>query len=174
MVNGWENDKCWADGYLDTVKCLLGRHLIGSATKDDDQLRNTDLIVLKLEVIRVAVRIRKPQYFTPQFAPEFTIRASRPGGTETELNKIIAGWGDYFFYGFAEEQPGRLLGWTLGDLKIFRAWFSCALTANGQPPGRAYSNTDRSSTFRVFRWADLPADFIIAQRLKIAEPAIPF
>ena len=59
----------------------------------EDAERNTDLIVLKLDAVRIACRVRNHEYIT-RYGDEFTIRAERPSGVKTELAKIIDGWGD--------------------------------------------------------------------------------
>ena len=111
----WIEDKRWADRFLPEIKSLIGTHLIGDAPKDEDALRNTDLIVLGMRAIRIAVRIRKNEYLQ-QYGDQFTIRSSRPNEIETELTKIIKGWGDYFFYGFSDVEGIRLDKWFLADL----------------------------------------------------------
>ena len=59
-----------------------------------------------------------------QYGSEFTIRAGRPSGAKTELTKIIEGWGDYFFYGFADPTEIYLAQWLIGSLNAFRLWHS--------------------------------------------------
>jgi hypothetical protein len=164
-MRGWENDKTWTDLFLPEIKAILGQHLIGAAPLEEDQHRNTDLIVLRMEAVRIACRIRRAvglqgQSYLEKYGTQFTIRAGRPSGQETELTKIIKGWGHYFFYGFADE---RLVRWALGDLNIFRLWFNRELARRkGVAPGESRPNGDGSSHFRAFNWADLPTDFLIA------------
>ena len=62
MAN-WENDKRWSDKFLPEIKMILGLHLIGEPPIEEDCERNTDLIVLKMEPVRIACRIRKYKYF---------------------------------------------------------------------------------------------------------------
>ena len=50
----------------------------------------------------------------------------------------------------------------LGDLKVFRLWFSEELAR----PKRRWadqSNPDGSSDFKAFRIADLPSGFVVAR-----------
>src|SRR4030042_5530071 len=109
MANGWGRDKQWSDRFIPEIKGILGQYLIGEA-KEEDQERNTDLIVLKMEVVRVACRIRKYEYII-KYGDEFTIRSSRPSGAKTELTKILEGWGNYLFYGFSNEHENQLYKW---------------------------------------------------------------
>jgi hypothetical protein len=146
--------------YLDHLKAIVGRHLVAEAPANEDMTHNTDLIVLRLDAVRIACRVRRESYLS-RYGDQFTIRSTRPNGT-TELAKIIEGWGDYVLYGFGAENGPRLVRWTLGDLKVFRLWFARETARTGKPPGIAKPNPDGSSHFRAFRYADLPAEFIIA------------
>jgi len=161
-MKDWEKDKRWTDALLPQVKSILGRHLIGDAPLEEDAERNTDLIVLRLDAVRIACRIRTYEYYL-RYPDEFTIRAGRPSGIKTELTKIIEGWGNYFFYGFASADKAYLVKWTLGDLNAFRIYFNRYLYANGgRMPGILKENFDGSSDFRVFKAAAVP-DFIFAE-----------
>jgi hypothetical protein len=158
---------------MPAIKRILGEHLISEAPIHEDMRHNTDLIVLKMAAVRIGVRIRRPSYFVnPYYRDEFTIRAKRPSGEETELAKIISGWGDYLFYGFGADTPPDLLGWHIGDLKVFRLWFQREVCKrNGGLPGELQGNADNSSAFRVFRWDELPTSFVLgAKTKKILKP----
>lgn len=161
---GWESDKRWSDQYLTGIKRILGEHLIGEPPEVEDQQRNTDLIALRMDAVRIGCRVRRAYQLDerPEYAQEFTIRTSRPSGENTELGKIIEGWGDYFFYGFGTDS-GTLTAWALCDLRVFRRWHSRELVrGGGRPPGREMSNRDGSSKFHVFTYENLPADFVVA------------
>lgn len=154
--------KAWTDALLPRVKQILGVHLIAEAPFEEDARRNADLIVLRLEAVRIAVRLRKASD-EPKYGHEFTLRSSRPSGVQTELAKVISGWGDYIFYGFADaEDPFGLSRWLLGDLKIFRLWFSEELGKRTRRWTDGH-NPDGSSDFKAFRIADLPSEFIVAR-----------
>lgn len=159
-MTAWQHDKRWSDRFLTEMKSILGIYLIGEPPVEEDQERNTDLMVLRMDAVRIGCRIRRHNYLN--YADEFTIRAGRPSGVKTELTKIIEGWGDYFFYGFSDKQEQHLAHWILGDLKAFRIWYSRALANNqGQAPGMRQTNGDMSSFFYAFKWADIPG-FIVA------------
>lgn len=162
MGNGWENDKRWSDRFLPEIKMILGLHLIGELAVEQDCERNTDLIVLKMEAVRITCRIRRYEYFA-KYPDEITIRAGRPSGVKTELTKIIESWGDYFFYGFSDPEEKALQAWKLCRLNAFRVWFNRCIVANkGLIPGRRKVNDDGSSSFIAFS-ADKIPDFIIAR-----------
>jgi len=163
-MNGWNEDKRWSDKFLPGIKRILGEYLISEPPVEDDRERNTDLMVLKLDAVRIGCRIRKHKYLEA-YGGQFTIRAGRPSGTKTELTKIIEGWGDYFFYGFSNEDETRLKQWILGDLRAFRIWFFRELVKNnGRYPGISQSNTDKSSNFMAFSYKDIP-NFVMAKQV---------
>ena len=163
-MTGWQNDKKWADQFMPPIKRILGEHLIGEPPVAEDQERNTDLMVLRMDAVRIGCRMRKADQLErcPNYANEFTIRTVRPSGMQTELAKIIAGWGDYFFYGFGHSS-GAVHPWALCDLRVFRLWHSAQLVRDrGQMPGVEKANHDGSSAFRVFEFRHLPAEFLAA------------
>lgn len=158
-MTGWEKDKEWADNYMVEIKRILGEHLIGAAPVEEDQERNTDLIVLRMNAVRIGVRVRRPEY-VDTYGTEFTIRASRPGGAKTELQKIVEGWGDYFFYGFASMAEG-LRAWVLADLNVFRLSYH-DMVKSGECNWQEKFNRDGSSGFYSFRWSSFPDSLILA------------
>jgi hypothetical protein len=143
------------------MKQIVGTHLIGEAPADEDAQHNTDLVVLRLEAVRIACRVRNESYHH-NYGDEFTIRSKRPNGVKTELAKIVEGWGDYVLYGFAPKNGTYMTAWGLGDLNVFRLWFGRQCVMYGVP-GSEQSNADGSSKFRAFKWASLPDNFIIAK-----------
>jgi hypothetical protein len=162
-VLDWKTDKRWSDKFLTEIKGALGVHLIGEPPVEEDTERNTDLMVLRMKAVRIAVRIRKNGYLH-SYGSEFTIRVGRPSGIKTELTKVIEGWGDYFFYGFSDAEDCRLARWTLADLKVFRRTYNQMVldSSPGMMPGTHKRNVDGSSSFVSFRWSEFPADLIVA------------
>jgi hypothetical protein len=161
-LSNWEEGKIWSDRFLPEIKMILGLHLIGAAPTEEDCERNTDLIVLKLEAVRIACRIRRNVYYE-QYPNDITIRAGLPSGAKTELTKIIEGWGDYFFYGFSNEMESGLIAWKLCKLNAFRLWFNRHIAGHkGELPGKLQHNKDGSSTFLAFNPVAIP-NFIIAK-----------
>ena len=160
MSNGWKRDKQLSDVFIPEIKAILGGLLIGEPPVEEDRERNTDLIVLRLEAVRIGCRVRKSSY-EARYGNEFTIRSSRPSGNKTELTKIVEGWGRYLFYGFGEvgDFP-RLTRWTLCDLNVFRITYSNSLY-NTLPMGIEKVNNDGSSNFHAFRISDFPSDFVV-------------
>jgi len=153
-MKDWKGDKRWADRFLPEIKRILGELFIEEPAIEEDTERNTDLIVLKLNALRFGCRIRRNSYLK-DYANEFTIREGRPSGAKTELTKIIEGWGDYMFYGFADEGEVSLAKWTVLDFKVFRLWYMRQL-ASGAMPGTKEINADKSSWFRAFDIRGIP------------------
>lgn len=163
-MTNWQADKKWSDKFIPEIKQILGLHLIGEPPIEEDQQRNTDLVVLKMEAVRIGCRMRKHEYHKT-YPNDITIRAGRPSGMKTELTKIIEGWGDYFFYGFEGEDGISILAWTLGDLNVFRLWFNREIIRlKGNVPGNLKENKDKSSSFLTFQKNNLPTDFIIGEK----------
>jgi hypothetical protein len=133
--------------------------------------RNTDL-VLVLDGRRIACRVRKHNYLydkTPTGIPyydQFTIRSSLASGNKTELHKIMEGWGNANFYGFANKQETGLDAWVFGRLNVFRLWMFEELVKNkGVIPAAEVPNLDRRESFIPFNITDLPSDFVIARQI---------
>jgi len=163
-MTDWRDDKHWSDRFVPEIKAIAGRYLLMVAPEIEDIERNSDLITLHMNTVRIACRIRRSEYI--QYADEFTIRCHRAQGGKTELEKIIEGWGDYLFYGIADTDEQRLQCWALLDLRVFRTWWSNQLLRlpRGAIPGTLHYNRDGSSSFLAFRYSDLPANFVIARQ----------
>jgi hypothetical protein len=157
----FRHDMDWQRALIPEVKRIIANYLIDEAPDHEDMHRNTDLIVLGVASKRIACRMRRHQYLA-EYGHEFTIRAGRPSGELTELAKVITGWGDYIFYGFATEDQTAFAYWLLGDLSVFRLWFMRELSC-GRRPWVEQQNTDGSSSFMAFRIADLPEEFVVSR-----------
>ena len=161
MTLSWQSDKTWSDKFITKIKRIIGEYFI-TEIRDEDIFHNTDLIVFKLEPIRIACRVRRFSYYL-KYRNEFTIRKTRPSGNKSELAKIIEGYGDYLFYGFSNKNEDDLIQWFLGDLSVFRLWFmKQSIKNNGVLPGIERINYDGSSVFQVFITNELPDNFIVA------------
>ncbi len=146
----WTKDKAWSDIYIPEIKRILGPHVLKEASVEDDQQRNTDLIVLCASAIRIACRVRHSNVFD-RWPLDITIRCSRPSGIKTELYKIIGGWGDLFFYGHASPvDKGLFRAWCLIDLEKWRNWFASSAWKLRKQPWERHQNKDESSEFAAF------------------------
>lgn len=140
----------WSDKFLPLIRPIIGEFLIDEPAVAEDELRNTDLIVLGMEAKRVACRIRKAEYYA-KYPDDFTIRSWVSSGNKTELTKIIEGWGDILFYGFVNEEETKLVHWKILDLNVFRLWFVRQIRKNaGETPGQTLPNDDNLSKLTAF------------------------
>lgn len=157
----YQNDRKWSDGFIPALKRVVADILIQPAPDAEDMQRNTDLIVFRVATLRVACRVRRYSYFA-KWPQEFTIRAERHNGSNTELAKLISGYGDYFVYAFANADNTDLIAWRVIDLSVFRLWFNRQLAQNkGRTPGKLQRNGDGSSDFLAFNVSELPAEAIV-------------
>ncbi|MDN5854342.1 MAG: hypothetical protein L0K86_16110 [Actinomycetia bacterium] len=157
----FDDDFDWQRGLIPQIKRVCANYLIGEAPVQEDMERNTDLIVLRLDPVRVACRLRRHDYLR-RYPDEFTIRAGRPSGVQTELQKVLSGWGDYIFYGFASQDGTTLAAWLLGDLNVFRLWHHQQAYARVRP-WTSQTNGDGSSTFHAYSVTSLPDRFVISR-----------
>lgn len=116
---GYRIDREWADSHLDQISAILKQnaaHLmdVQIAPDDVDRTSATDMI-LHLSGGDVAVRLRRPDCIHR----ELTIRSRRATGNRTELSKIQDGFGDWYLYGWCNEED-QIDEWILVDLDRFR------------------------------------------------------
>jgi len=161
----FRNDFEWAQRFMPDVKQHIGPLLLEEASLDRDQSEATDLIVLTARDMRIGVRIRRPGY-AERYPNEFTIRAYRDSGAQTELGKIINGWGDWLFYGHAMDGASvRVCPWMVVDLKRLRSlWIRHPLRealADAKWCGRK-SNGD-GTHFVWFDVSRMPSDILVGQ-----------
>lgn len=118
-MNKWEQEKAWTELFKPCVRMAVAPYVVNirDATLEEDIHENTDLFASSR---RIAMRVRKYEYLL-NYRYDVTIRSRLDSGTETELSKIMRGWGDLMFYGFAAKGSNtNLCRWTLIDLAGFR------------------------------------------------------
>lgn len=119
-MSSYALDRCWSDHFIPAIKQIVGPLLVVPATFELDTQEATDLIVLTARDLKIAVRIRRHQY-VQDYANDFTFRLRRDSGATTEFTKIMQGFGDWFFYGFAAVgSTTELCRWSIIDLDRFR------------------------------------------------------
>jgi hypothetical protein len=147
----------WADAFMDEIIQIVAK--LQQANPDmvmvprdaEDRKRNSDLMILGINATRIACRVRKPEY-AEKYADEFTIRFRLPWGGGTEYQKIMDGWGQFFFYGFADAQEKTLQKWVYCDLNVLRDYF----IKNPVNTKEILRNKDNSSHFLAIRWREIP------------------
>ena len=118
-THDWE----WSDQYIERANQLIGPHLLKPSTLHQDRQEAKDLVVLSANGISIACRIRREDTLS-EYHDEFTIRSRRVrhdgSKIKTELHKIIDGWCDWMFYGFALGED-NIWPWHIISLHVFRA-----------------------------------------------------
>jgi len=125
---------------MPTIRAIIGPLLLVPSEIEQDRSEATDLIVLRARDMRIGVRMRRPGY-AERYPFDFTIRRSRDNGAQTELAKIIAGWGDWLFYGHATKADD-IERWFLVDLAAWRAAAIC----HGARAGNARTKSNGDGT----------------------------
>lgn len=113
-------DRRWSDRFIPAIKQIVGPRLMDVTPDAIDCTQAADLMVFTARDMRVAARVRR-NGFAERYPYEFTVRARRESGAETELSKIIKGWGDWMFYAHASAEGHHFDRWWLIDLHAFRA-----------------------------------------------------
>lgn len=162
-MRDWNEDNKWSRKFHRVIRMILGLALFRDAPIEEDQERNTDLWSLVsppmngTKQLRAAIRIRRSWYYDQyDYRNEFTIRSTRPSGTATEFQKMLDGWAQIYFYGFANEQESGLRSYHVADMHWFTCWLKSHWLETGEFPGKKQSNGDGSSEFRVYKWSDVP------------------
>lgn len=116
----YSQDRQWSDRYLDAIRRIVGPLLLVPAPLELDTRQNTDLMVLTARNMTIAARVRRAG-FAQQYPYDVTLRYKRDSGAATELEKIVAGWGDWMFYGHAGAgDVPSIQRWMLLDLAAIR------------------------------------------------------
>lgn len=163
----------WSQQFLPHQAEVAQRALrVDVAPLEEDQRRNTDLILTSAMALRsgqrltISARVRRfeerDKRLHPRnvpYARQFTIRDRRPSGYETEMDKLRLGYGDMFVYGF-QSAPGsdRMYPWFVGNLHVLRDWTE----QGGHPSEKGRNKGPRGSTFAVFDLSSMPLGFILA------------
>jgi len=115
---GYAEDREWSDIWIPKICDIVGPLLLKPATFEWDTKEATDLRVLNARDMRIGCRMRE-EGTEQKYPGEFTIRSQRDSGHETELWKVICGWGDWLFYGI--QFGDNIWPWRIIDLDAFRA-----------------------------------------------------
>lgn len=170
MSGSYQEDRCWSDQFIPDIQRKVGPHLLVAAPFEIDAHQATDLIVLRARDMMVAARIRRPGY-ADRYLYEFTIRSRRESGVKTELAKLLAGFGDWLFYGHAARDTATVEYWMLIDLAVWRE----TLLRRGYAPsgwrGLAVGKSNGDGThFFAFDVRRFPEHILIASHLNRPTP----
>lgn len=155
---GYSQNREWSDNFLPLVKQIVGPHLLEPSPYEVDANQCGDLVVVRGKAKTVGVRVRE-HYAADKWPDQFTIRSRLDSGNKTELAKIINGWGDVFFYGFADENEQGFAGWYLIDMDVFRKALMYPERRDSIRTGEK-CNGD-GTYFRWFKVSDFPDALLI-------------
>ena len=157
-MSKYESDRCWSDRHLPEVYKIVGPLLMEPAPFELDAFESCDLTVIKAKDMRIGVRIRRPDYL--KFKNDITIRASRDSGADTELSKIMNGFGDWVFYGHSAGENDPFAVWHLMDLDKWRyAMMTDQYTATA---ARSHISNGDGTHFVAFNVNKMPEGVVIA------------
>lgn len=151
----YDIDRKWSDQYIPLIKRLVGPYLLEESNLQVDQKEATDLIVMSVGRQQIACRVRRPKYW-PRYASQFTIRARRKSGAKTELRKIIEGFCDLMFYGFALD--GAQIGFSEWYLINLRHWRSHLIFSREVIKRGTTQNPDGETSFEWFEIRSFPPE----------------
>lgn len=117
----YKSDREWSDQFIPTIRQIVGPLLLVESPLEVDRKQAADLIVLRARDMMIAARVRRSG-FACRYGRQFTIRSRRDNGAQTELTKIVHGFGDWMFYGHAVAEDSAVIDpWHVIDLNHFRA-----------------------------------------------------
>lgn len=120
-MGSYGKDRKWSDQFNDPIRGIIGPLLLKTTSLEVDMKQAADFdVVFTAQNITIASRMRKHRYLA-KYSQQFTVRSIRSNGVVTELAKIMNGFGDWFFYGFADETNTKIYKWWIIDLDSFRA-----------------------------------------------------
>jgi hypothetical protein len=165
-ASAFKREFAWQGGYAMAIRETVGAQLaVRAASMTEDRSHNTDFFVLDTVAGRVAARVRRPKYRVG-YSEQFPIRAALASGAETELAKLLRGWGDYLFYAFAadERDPSkRFSAWLLADLHVFRKWHGDYTARNNLALPGIYKDNHDGTALRAYYISWLPKPFVLAR-----------
>ena len=123
-MSNWLIDKAQIDVARPELNRWLAQHVIADASEREDKFLNIDLRVRERNIaIRGRWRFSQRDawdYFAFYWS-QFTLRSARPStGHLTELDKILAGLGEWFYYYWVDNRTKAIISTTLIDLNLLR------------------------------------------------------
>lgn len=112
-------NRIWSDPLLSKARAAVGFELLCIAPLDYDLRLAADLITVRNHPHCIGVRLREFGYME-RYGDEFTSRSGVPSGCKTEFQKILDGYMDWMFYGFADQTKGDIAAYTILDMDAFR------------------------------------------------------
>jgi hypothetical protein len=119
LNNAYQNRRAYGDLFLEPAKMVIGLFAAIPASFYLDTKCATDFTITT-DQPHIAFRVRDSKY-QQSYGNQFTLRCQVASGKETELDKILNGYGTWMLYCFGTEEPYPCFtSWTLIDLDSFR------------------------------------------------------
>jgi hypothetical protein len=150
----YQEDRSWSDQYHKQVRAVIGFFNTEVADKYTDCQLATDYRVNGRDV---ACRLRRSQYAS-KYPDQFTLRAARDSGQETELSKVLKGKSDWMLYGFV--QNGKLADWKIIDLAVFRQTLN---SDYGVLVDCEVKHNNDGTHFNAYKESSFPKNLIVAK-----------
>ena len=170
-MTGYNVDRKWSDRFIPDIQRKVGPLLLEASPFEIDAKEASDLIIMKARDMRIAARVRRPNY-VERYRYEFTVRSRRMSGAKTEFRKLIDGFADWMFYGHSNEEENEVSEWFVIDLNVWRAHLIYVGYEKGWRTlvsGEKY-NADNSTAFVPFDIRRFPRQMLIAGNIEWQEP----
>jgi hypothetical protein len=112
--------RAWSDRFTPTIKQIVGPYLLTTTPEEIDCTQAADLMIFTAHGCMIAARVRTPGYIG-RYLYDVTLRSRCESGARTELQKIVDGFADWFFYGHSDDAETGFAAWWLINMKAIRA-----------------------------------------------------
>lgn len=148
--------------YVRDIENIFNKVFVPEMPIIEDINYNTDVFVVRRDKVRYLCHVRRFDPYYKKYKHEFTVRVKSSFQKKAELELIMDGWGDCFFYCYENPNKNGLHSWKIADLNCFRKQIKHSLDMFNINLGSFRSNHD-GSAFRAFKWTEFPEDFVVAQ-----------
>jgi hypothetical protein len=116
------NIRSLEEQYRSQIKRILNRNIhhvssLKESTYEQDTKEAFDAIY-SFNDAKIPIRIREPKYISYR---DFTIRCRSLNGGRTEYDKLVDGFGDYYFYAWENESRKSFHSYIIVDIHKFRS-----------------------------------------------------
>lgn len=157
-MRSFAEDFTWQEPFIPEIASIVGRSLLRSAPVYLDRNENVDLTLRLGTFSGVSCRVRRFPFLL-QYPNDITIRAARPSGAATEIDKLNCSTSHYF-YRFSNQEEVGLAAWTLLNFVGLRDWYGSYKQKMRREPGTRRQNRD-GTEFIVLDLHNLPPDIIV-------------
>lgn len=181
-IDLYKSQRNWSDRFIPNMKKIIGPQLLQITSFEQDTKQASDLIVFDVKrnndkPIQIACRVRTYEQYK-NYPGQFTIRFKLPSGVETEWDKIMNGWADWFFYGAQKDHDSlEIYPWYLIDLNKFRNYINeyMHLMEEGKDYFRQQNKNSDGNEFLAFVINRFRKPVLVSQSpIFYDEEALPF